>query len=229
MLEEINRTVCDICSDILFVYHEDYKKFLEKENITNNVFVVGNTIVEPMKFVSEKIMAREKKNNGILVDIHRPENTKYPNRVRNILNFARICSKKYNLPVKLLHFAQLKATIEKENLSLEGIEMIPLMSFTDYIQTVYDSRFIISDSGTGQEEPSLLGTPVVVPRDFTERPQSFQGNCSVQYFVEIENHEQIFSWIEKIESGELTMETSWLGDGNTSESIINILKQYLLS
>jgi UDP-N-acetylglucosamine 2-epimerase len=227
MLEEINRTVCDICSDILFVYHEDYKGFLQKENITKNVFVVGNTIVEPMKFISEKIMAHEKKKNGILVDIHRPENTKYPNRVRNILNFARICSKKYNLPVKLLHFAQLKSTIEKENLSLEGIEMIPLMSFTDYIQTVYDSRFIISDSGTGQEEPSLLGTPVVVPRDFTERPQSFKGNCSVQYFVENENHEEIFSWIEKIESGELKMETSWLGDGNTSETIINILKQYL--
>lgn len=228
MLEEINRTVCDICSDILFVYHDDYKDFLRKENITKNVYVVGNTIVEPMKFISEKIMNKPKKQNQIIVDIHRPENTKYPSRVKTILNFARICSKKYNLPVRLLHFAQLKLTIEKENLSLEGIEMIPLMSFTDYIQAVYDSRFIISDSGTGQEEPSLVGTPVIVPRDFTERPQSFKGNCSIQYFVERENNQDIFSWIESIESGKLKMETSWLGDGNTSEAIINILKQYLI-
>ena len=36
MLEEINRTVCDHCSDILFVYHDEYKRFLEKENIKNN-------------------------------------------------------------------------------------------------------------------------------------------------------------------------------------------------
>ena len=33
MLEEINRTVCDHCSDILFVYHNDYKDNLSRENI----------------------------------------------------------------------------------------------------------------------------------------------------------------------------------------------------
>jgi UDP-N-acetylglucosamine 2-epimerase (non-hydrolysing) len=45
MFEEINRTICDHCSDFLFVYHKDYKKNLELENIRKNVYVVGNTIV----------------------------------------------------------------------------------------------------------------------------------------------------------------------------------------
>ena len=39
MLEEINRTVCDHCSDILFVYHPDYAAQLAQEGITKNVFV----------------------------------------------------------------------------------------------------------------------------------------------------------------------------------------------
>ncbi len=47
MLEEINRTVCDHCSNILFVYTQDYAEQLKLENINKNVFVVGNTIVEP--------------------------------------------------------------------------------------------------------------------------------------------------------------------------------------
>ena len=44
MLEEINRMVCDTCSDLLFVYHENYRKKLEKENIVEGVHVVGNTM-----------------------------------------------------------------------------------------------------------------------------------------------------------------------------------------
>ncbi len=223
MLEEINRMVCDICSDIHFVYHEEYKIFLEKENITKNVHVVGNTIVEPLQFVSKGLVERPKKKNLILVDIHRPENTKYPERVRNIIAFAQSCSKKYGLPVKLLYFKRLKDTLDEHSISLDGIELVPLMSYTDYIQTVYNARFLISDSGTGQEEPCLLGTPVFVPRDFTERPQSFTGNCSFQYFVEKPNDEDAFAWLAKIESGELKMDTSWLGDGTTSEQIIDIL------
>ena len=55
MLEEINRTVCDHCSHILFVYHDEYKRQVERENITENVHVVGNTIVEVCKQFIPKI------------------------------------------------------------------------------------------------------------------------------------------------------------------------------
>jgi UDP-N-acetylglucosamine 2-epimerase (non-hydrolysing) len=88
MLEEINRTVCDHCSDLLFVYHEDYLQQLKRENITKNVFVVGNTIVEPFQLFRESIFSREKRNDMILLDIHRPENFKYSSRLKSIFEFA---------------------------------------------------------------------------------------------------------------------------------------------
>ncbi len=101
MLEEINRTVCDHCSDYLFVYHDDYANNLAKENITKNVFVVGNTIVEPFRMFQNEIMNEEKKNELILLDIHRPENFQYRDRLENIIKFANICIKIFQLPVKL--------------------------------------------------------------------------------------------------------------------------------
>lgn len=221
MLEEINRTICDHCSHILFVYHEDYKKQLELENIKDNVYVVGNTIVEVCK---KFIPQREKKNNMILIDIHRPENYKYVNRMKNIIQYGILCSKKYNLPIKMLKFYGTCKYINENNLDLGNIELIDLLPYKKYLETIYDCKFIISDSGTGQEEPALLNTPVIVPRDYTERPQSMQHNCSHMLNVNNNNFNESFEWLLKLEKGELIPDTKWLGNGKTSELIVEQLK-----
>jgi UDP-N-acetylglucosamine 2-epimerase (non-hydrolysing) len=230
MLEEINRTVCDHCSDILFVYHEDYKEQLRLENITRNVFVVGNTVVEPFKMFCDEIMCIPKRKDMILLDIHRPENFKYPQRLRNIFEFANKCITMYNIPVKLLYFKRLQDEIGKHSLELGNIEMIPLFPYKEYLDTVYHCRFIISDSGTGQEEPALLGTPVVVPRDYTERPQSYTNNCSIKFNAEdgMCNSDEIFHWINSIEDGSIKINSSWLGHGNTSKLVVDEIVRLLI-
>ena len=227
MLEEINRTVCDHCSDLLFVYHEDYKEQVAKEGITQNVFVVGNTIVEPFQLFKEQIMSVSKRRNMILLDCHRPENFKYKDRLQNIITFANECSEKYNLPVKMLYFKRLHDALTSFNISLGNIEMVPLMAYKEYLDTVYHCHFIISDSGTGQEEPALLETPVVVPRDFTERPQSYACNCSVKLDANQLNSDAVFQWLEMHEKNEVKIDVSWLGDGQTSKSIINHINNFL--
>ena len=223
MLEELNRTVCDHCSDILFVYHEDYKQQVAAENITKNVYVVGNTIIEPLMMFKDTITVYEKRKDMILLDVHRPENFNYLPRLIGIFKFANACSEKYGLPVKMLYFKRLNDMIVKYSLDIGKIEMVPLMPYKKYLDTVYHCRFIISDSGTGQEEPAMLGTPVVVPRDFTERPQSVTNNCSIMFK---EKYDDVFQWISDIESGVKKMNTEWLGDGKTSERIIEHLKVF---
>jgi UDP-N-acetylglucosamine 2-epimerase len=227
MLEEMNRIVCDHCSDILFVYHEDYAAQIAQEGITQNVFVVGNTIVEPFKQFQSTIMTETKRRDMILMDIHRPENFKYVDRLRSIIEFGNRCIEKYNLPVKLLYFKRLQDMIDQHGISLGKIQMVPLMSFQDYLTSVYHSRFIISDSGTGQEEPGLLQTPTIVPRDFTERPQSFLLNCSKKFTAESPNDEEVFTWLSQLENGVITMDVSWLGSGDTSHQIVHHLRHFL--
>ena len=100
------------------------------------------------------------------------------------------------------------------------------MSYKEYIRTVYNCPFIISDNGTGQEEPALVGTPVVVPRDFTERPQSYTHNCSIRLDLENDNYSEVFDWIESIKKGERVMNTEWLGKGETSTLIVNHISNY---
>ena len=227
MLEEINRTVCDHCSDLLFVYHEDYKAQANKENINKNVFVVGNTIVEPFRLFKDSIMNKPKRNDMILLDIHRPENFKYVDRLRAIFAFANSCIDRYNLPVRMLYFKRLKDILDLHSIDIGKIEMIPLFPYKEYLDTVYHCKFIISDSGTGQEEPALLNTPVVVPRDFTERPQSYTHNCSIKLdLVHGNDNANVFDWIDAVCRGDLIIDASWLGDGTTSKQVIQHLKDY---
>ena len=231
MLEEINRTVCDHCSDLLFVYHEDYRQQANKENIYKNVFVVGNTIVEPFRLFKDSIMHTPKRNDMILLDVHRPENFIYVDRLRAIFAFANSCIHRYNLPVRMLYFKRLKDMLDLHSIDIGKIEMIPLFPYKEYLDTVYHSKFIISDSGTGQEEPALLNTPVVVPRDFTERPQSYTHNCSIKLDLSADTastaaNDKVFEWIDAVCRGDLTIDASWLGDGTTSKQIIHHLKDY---
>ena len=221
MLEEINRKACDHVSNLLFVYHNDYKNNLLKENIKENrVHIVGNTIIEPLRGIVDASYEGKKKH--ILLDIHRPENFKYENRLRSIIDYGNYCYKKTNTPVKLLQFNRTLSYIKKFNIDLGKIELIPLMGYKKFIKFMQDSLFIISDSGTAQEEPGLLGVPVVVPRDFTERPQSVDSGCSIMLPVEDKKEwDNSINWI----NSEPNLNTNWLGAGNASYKILDIIKQ----
>lgn len=223
MLEEINRVVCDHCSDLLFVYHDNYKDKALKEGISeDSVFVVGNTIVE---VVNKLKYDGPKKKDRIILDIHRPENFNYEDRLRNIIKYSNKISESYGLPIKMLGFGRTLNKIKEFDIDLGKIEVVDLMSFKEYTKSVYHSKFIISDSGTAQEEPSLLRTPVIVPRDYTERPESVENNCS--FMVDVNSDRD---WANS-ESWLLLncnkSDTKWLGDGTTSDKVIEILKEKL--
>jgi len=226
MLEEINRTVCDHCSDILFVYHEDYKNNLIRENIRNNVYVVGNTIVEVAR---PHIPTESKRNDLILLDIHRPENYKYETRLRNIIKYANDCIDRFGLNINMLEFFGTMKFIKQFNIDLGKIRVVKLMSFKNYLNTIYHCRFIISDSGTAQEEPALMRTPVIVPRDFTERPQSVAADCSFMLDVNDENDHKTNNWNQSFEwlNKSHKFDVEWLGDGQTSDKIISHIRTFL--
>lgn len=223
MLEELNRKVCDHMSNVLFVYHENYKQKALKEGIKEErVFVVGNTVVEPLKRITNLNYAGTK--NHILMDIHRPENFKYKDRMESIFKFANECIRVTKRPVKMLKFGRTISAIKKFNIDIGEVEIVDLMGYKNFIKFMQDSLFIISDSGTAQEEPALLNIPVLVPREYTERPESVQNNNSLM--LDICDESCYNSSIKWCMSKRATSST-WLGDGTTSIKILNILKEVL--
>jgi len=223
MLEEINRKVCDHVSNFLFVYHDNYKEKALREGIPEEkVFVVGNTVVEPLQRIAN--LEHQSSEAHILMDIHRPENFKYKERMESILKFANLCIEKTGKPVKMLNFGRTMSAIKEYGLELGSVEVTSLMGYKDFVRFMQNSKFIISDSGTAQEEPALLDIPVIVPRDFTERPESLEANNSILLDLSDEScYDDSITWaLSRQESS-----SSWLGDGSTSQKIVEILEKKL--
>lgn len=230
MLEEINRIVCDHCSNYHFVYHKSYGENLVKENLpAENIFVIGNTITEPAKKILEEVTANRLPpwyEKHIILDIHRPENFKDKGRLNNILLYAQDCKLKFEVPVYMLGFKRTLDKINEFNLGTGALEVIDLLPYKQYISYLAQSVFIISDSGTAQEEPALCGVPVIVPRDYTERPISMQSDCSFMLNVNSifnETWQGSLNWVASAKP-----DPDWLGEGETSDNMMEALKQIFL-
>ena len=159
----------------------------------------------------------------MVLDIHRPENFKDPKRLQSIFDWAHYLSNEFKIPCVSLRFPQTYSYINREKINTYSIDHIDLMSYKEYLRSVYDSMFIVSDSGTAQEEPAILRTPVLVPREYTERPQSYDSKCSKYLPLQDlqKNKEDICSFILRAPKN---MDSGWLGSGETSNNIVKHIK-----
>jgi len=240
MPEEINRIACDHSSSLLFCYHQNYKNNLLQENIkSERIFVVGNTIKEIVEKSKNEIPQLYHESPYILADIHRNENISKTEKLYSILIFLNQVGLYFNCNIYLTHFPRIQNSVVEilRNNNPLLFSKIVLMSketcgsYFKYLRFQMDSLFMISDSGTAQEEAPLLGTKVVVPRNFTERNESCENNCSIMigenFSLAPNENEKVIKKIEKFIKSKKKMKLDWLGDGKTSKSIINILKEKL--
>jgi UDP-N-acetylglucosamine 2-epimerase (non-hydrolysing) len=219
MPEEINRKVVDHISDILFAYNFDNFINLKREGLDGETHVVGNTIVEvfdKMRFVAHK-------NNSLLLDIHRHENMNN-HRLGEIIGLARNIAVSEKLRVRFLAMPRTMNVVSGFGFNVSDFEICPIMGYKDYLRAQAESSIMVSDSGTAQEECALIGVPLLVPRDGTERPESVSLGASIMIDVNHIDYSAIGGFIGHYNCPE----TEWLGDGKTSDRIVDILKEVLL-
>ena len=223
--EEVNRVVCDYCSDQIFVYTPLYKERLIKENKdAEAIHVVGNTIVEVVK---PYLPRGNKSRDYIVADIHRNENLGTIEQYNHILAYLDNLGKSLSLPVKLVRFRRGEELIHKNNL-LQGkknIEIVGPYGFLKYLEFQYNAFGVVSDSGTSQEECPLLKVPAAIPRNHTERPESVENGNSKMIGETRPIQEMVNDTVEFFENYSVTDDSiNWLGDGTTSTKIVEILK-----
>ncbi|WP_086281270.1 non-hydrolyzing UDP-N-acetylglucosamine 2-epimerase [Campylobacter devanensis] len=247
--EEANRQIIGVLANYHFAPTRIAMENLIRENKpTSNILVTGNTVIDALLFILDKILHNEKikdsilkslKNEGfiynqnrklILVTGHRREN--FGDGFINICNGLKQIALN-NPDVDILYPVHLNPNVQTpvNNIlsKIQNIHLVSPLKYESFVYMMHLSHFIITDSGGVQEEAPSLGKPVLVMRDTTERPSALIAGTIRLVGTDITKITQQAQILLDNESEYKTMSNAInpYGDGTASEKIAAYLQQNL--
>jgi UDP-N-acetylglucosamine 2-epimerase (non-hydrolysing) len=172
MPEEKNRITVDHVSDILFASCQDAVDNLRDEGIVDDVYLVGNVMIDCLKNCQEIInssLVKIPEVPYIVVTFHRPENVDNKENLKKIFSKLNYLSTKYEI-VFPMH-PRTKKKLEEFDIGFSSnLYVIEPLGYIDFMKLVSKASFVITDSGGIQEELCYLEIPCFTIRKNTERP-----------------------------------------------------------
>lgn len=249
--EEMNRQITGRLTTYHFAPTEKSRQNLLNENVqADKIFVTGNTVIDSLYWVLDKIenerglkpMILDELNSKfegtfnledskiILVTGHRREN--FGKGFLNICEALKKIAISYS-EVHIIYPVHLNPNVQKPVYDLlAGIDNVHLIKPLEYLPFVYlmsKSYFVLTDSGGIQEEAPGMGKPVLVMRDTTERPEAV--NAGTVRLVGT-SQEEIMKWcnvlLDETEIYDrMAKANNPYGDGKATKRIIEVLMNKL--
>lgn len=228
--EEMNRVLVSGLADKHFAPTPLAKENLLKEGINPaHIWVTGNTIIDALQMILSKnpspYAGINPKKRLVVVTLHRRENwEKLKGIFQALIDLAAAFDDiEFLFPV---HPNPNVNSLARNMLEkTPNILLTESMDYITFIATLKRATLIISDSGGIQEEAPTLQVPVLVVREFTERPEAI--NAGVSELVGTSRH-RIFSRAKTLLSDETERKAmikviSPFGDGHSASRIVDII------
>jgi UDP-N-acetylglucosamine 2-epimerase (non-hydrolysing) len=196
--EEINRRLISQISSIHLCPTKMSIENLQKEQITNGVHLVGNTVVDIYKYIFENTIPSNKiqdiiDNNKeyIVVTLHRRENR--GEKMFSMWKQLNDLSGKY----KFIYITHPSLPDSKHRLDNTNIILLDPQDYESMVYLISNSKGIITDSGGLQEEAVCAMKKVLVCRDTTERPETIE--CGLGKLIDTQITENICFFDKEID------------------------------
>lgn len=195
--EEMNRQITGRIAEYNFSPTPLSEKNLIEEKVHGKIFVTGNTVIDALHIVVEKLktnsaLADDQKrilaeagynvtrlDDGkklVLITGHRREN--FGDGFIRMVTAMKDLSEKYP-EVDFVYPMHLNPNVRKpihdvfgEDLKRPNFFFIEPLQYLEFVYLMSKSSIVLTDSGGIQEEAPGLGKPVLVMRDTTERPEA---------------------------------------------------------
>ncbi len=234
MPEEINRILADQLSQLLFAPTETARENLRRENVTEGVHVVGNSVIDALRENVEVAEDRSRilrdlgltRARYLLLTFHRQENVDRPERLSRALDAFEAAAAKADLPIMFpIHPRTAKNLrrfgLEKRASAIEALRRIEPTGYLDLLVLEKNAALVMTDSGGLQEESCYFRVPCVTLRENTERPETLAIGANVLAGTE---PERVAAAVRR----QLDAPRKWTnpyGDGTTGKRIAGIVAE----
>ncbi len=235
--EEINRRIVDHTADINLTYSTIARDYLLREGLSPDMVIkTGSPMFEVLNYYREGIEA-----SGVLgrldleagkffvVSAHREENVDSDKNFLKLVEVLNTVAAHYGFPVIVSTHPRTQKRVDAMGAKFHAnVRLLKPLGFKDYNKLQLTAKAVLSDSGTINEESSILNFPALNIREAHERPEGMEEGAVMMVGLEVERVMQGLQILENQARGD-ERSLRLVGDysmPNVADKVVRIIHSY---
>jgi UDP-N-acetyl-L-fucosamine synthase len=235
--EETNRRIVDHTADVNLTYSTIARDYLLREGLSPDLVIkTGSPMYEVLTHYRSQIEASDILNRLSLVEgsyfvvsAHREENIESPQTFTKLVEVINTIAEDYNLPVIVSTHPRTQKRIDATNSKFHAqVRLLKPLGFHDYVKLQVSAKAVLSDSGTINEESSILNFPALNLREAHERPEGMEEAAVMMVGLEVERVQQALAILDKQPRGveRVLRQVADYSMPNVSDKVVRIIHSY---
>ena len=231
--EEINRRIIDHISDFNLPYGEHSRRYLIREGVhQGSIYTTGSPLAEVVEKYKKDIEKSEileelklEPYKYFLVSAHREENVDNPDNLGELFESINSITEEYGYPAIVTLHPRTKVRLASTKIKVGSKVLLhEPFGFLDYNKLQMNALCVLSDSGTIQEESTLMGFRAVQIRVSSERPEAFDvGAIVLTGFNRDAISNAVHLTVSEFEKGEKLQVPDTYKDTNVSTRVAKLI------
>jgi UDP-N-acetylglucosamine 2-epimerase (non-hydrolysing) len=235
--EEINRRIVDHMADINLTYSSIARDYLLREGLPADMVIkTGSPMFEVLNEYREGIESSDvlerlglDERQFFVVSVHREENVDSDKNFLNLVETLNTIAEKYQLPVIISTHPRTQKRVDSLGVTFNPlIQLLKPLGFKDYNKLQISAKAVLSDSGTINEESSIMNFPALNIREAHERPEGMEEASVMMVGLGVDRVMQALQMIDAQPRGDnrLLRQVADYSMPNVSDKIVRIIHSY---